>query len=285
MKKLLLITLTLFGLNSFAQSFPGNKPEILLNKVMKPIEKDEILQFYGYKNFIDNFDTITKEYKITDLNNKPFYNEKCFCSRYEDLKKLKFKVKKIFNVNDKYSIHSDKSMLQLENDSVGIVYYLYDPKYEHSFELELDKGEILPNEVFCEDIDMEKDKFNGEVTYRTPFGNQGINLTKIKKNNVTNYYLSVSVDGSTLNVGTKGAYVLFDNGKKISRPNESIDVDSNIGTYSSGWEYSAFIKLNQEDIKLLKNNKITDVKLYIYQNEVSKNTSIKIQQYMKCLTK
>lgn len=134
---------------------------------------------------------------------------------------------------------------------------------------------------YCEEITNEKDKFTGEITYRTPHGNLGLYIVKYVKSGVVDYYLSVYVGGSTLNTNEKGVYILFDNGKKIIRNNEHIDVSYG----DEGWMYNGFIKLTKENITLLKNNLITDVKLFIYDKEIDNKSANNIRQYMKCLSK
>lgn len=285
MKKALLFLIILLINNAYSQSFPGNKPEDLIGKKITPIFKDEHLKKYGFKNFIAVFDTIRGEISVIGRKNKPFYDDMTASSDYYKLKPLIFTVEKIYELNEKKSYKSyNDYVFQLSNTEIGKIYYRYDPTNEAIFELELINNEILSNEVYCNNILIKKDKFEDLETHMTPFGNQGLSLMKSIRNNIKTYYLSVKVNGGTLNVGEKGAYILLENGKKISKPNEKIDVDYN-SRNASDWEYSAFIQLSQEEISLLKSSRITDVKLYIYENEITIKNGLIIQEYLKCLTK
>lgn len=49
--------------------------------------------------------------------------------------------------------------------------------------------------------------------------------------------------------------------------------------------YSAFIKLSKKEINLLLNNRITDNRLYIFDDTVDKDSANKIIEYLKCLNK
>lgn len=121
-----------------------------------------------------------------------------------------------------------------------------------------------------EDYLTETDPFNGEKTYRG--GIPPISFTKIKSKTSTEQYIHLSVNGSTLNYGCEGVYILFENGEKIERSKEKVDTD-----YSSGsWSYSAFFTPTANEIKLLKTQKVIAVKLYIYKQlyipELDQNT-------------
>jgi len=284
MKKILLILFIYSSINVYSQSFPNNKPDVLIGKKVTPITLEERLKKYGYKNFVSEFDTINKEIKVIGRKNKPFYVENTASSDYYKLKPLIFIVDKVYELNEKksYKTYNDY-ILQLKNDEIGIVYYRYDPTNSNIFELELINNALLPNEVYCNEIKIKKDKFEDIETHITPFNIDGISFLKSISNNKKDYFINIRVNGSTLNVGEKGVYILLENGKKILKPNEKIDVDVNKN--STGWEYSAFINLNNEEITLLKSSRITDVKLFIYEKEISLKNGLLTQEYLKCITK
>lgn len=77
-----------------------------------------------------------------------------------------------------------------------------------------------------------------------------------------------------------GLTILFSNEKKLSKPNAKISVAPGTG---NSWNYSAFIPLLPADIKLLSENIITDVKLYIYDGSVNNGSEIK--ELLNCIIK
>ena len=119
------------------------------------------------------------------------------------------------------------------------------------------------NNRFCKRIKVEKDKFTNETKSRSPYDGSGLNLIKYVTNESTNIYLSINVEGNTLNYNAKGVYILLENGEKLSFPDIEISVDTNSSHRYSKWKYSAFIELSDENIKLLLSSRITDVRLYI----------------------
>ena len=124
---------------------------------------------------------------------------------------------------------------------------------------------VLSMNTYAQTFDCTKiitsrvDKISGELTKTSsyyPFKGvyaqiqSPVGYMRVTKDGDTTTYISVSVVGSTLNVGEKGVILLLSNGVKIERPDAKIDYNSD--TY--GWKYSAFFALNQDEIELLKNN-------------------------------
>lgn len=123
----------------------------------------------------------------------------------------------------------------------------------------------------------ETDKFSGEKTYYG--GGKIVSFMKVIGKGKSSQYVSINVNGSTLNYGCYGVSILFENGKKIVRSNEKVDTD-----YSDGeWKYKAFFTPTFNEIYLLKTQKITAVKLYIYDADVDENESITILKDAKII--
>lgn len=267
MRKILLLATILISTFSFGQNFPGSEVNLLLNKEIKVIEKDASLQKYGYDNFYIN-DKLKKKYDCCESYN----------SKYNGL------VGKVFKVLSaepyKNIIGTDKYKLKIENSETGIIFFDYDPKYEHSFPFEVIGGLDLPDDFYCRNIETTTDKFDGKTTSRTGYS-EGISFVKVTKDNSSKIYIAINETGSTLNVGKKGLILLLENGKKIERPDADIDIKVNKG--ASGYVYSAFIELTDAEIKLMIENKITDDRLYIYDGEIKYGA--KLSEYLKCLTK
>jgi hypothetical protein len=99
---------------------------------------------------------------------------------------------------------------------------------------------------------------------------------------VLSIFLSVKVNGSTVNVSKKGLNLLFEDGTKLTKADANIDTKVSSG---SGYIYSAFIQLTEAEIKLLTEKNITDTRVYIYDGTVDEDSAKKIRAYLKCLTK
>ena len=120
---------------------------------------------------------------------------------------------------------------------------------------------VVKQEKILNDYLSNEDKFNGEKTYYSP--TTTISIAKFVQGKSSNQYISISVPGSTLNYGCYGVSILFENGKKIVRPNEKVETN-----YSDGWSYRAFFTPTTNEINLLKSYKVVAVKLYIYDTDV-----------------
>ena len=121
------------------------------------------------------------------------------------------------------------------------------------------------------------DKFTGEKTYYG--GGTIISFMKVIGKKSSSQYVSINLNGSTLNYGCYGVSILFENGKKIIRSKEKVDTDYN----DSGWRYKAFFIPTLNEITLLKTQKISTVKLYIYDTDINENESITILEDAKIL--
>lgn len=279
MKKLLLIATILISSITFGQNFPGERADLLLGKTVKTEELRVTLQRYAYKNFYIKFDTVSKK-----LNKSKDY-DRIFPkggdrSDYNKLVGKEFKVVKIHEQIQPYSDKNRYYVLELKSDELGTVYYDYDSKYEHNFELEVVGGVEMPEGFYCKDITTKTDKFNGEVRSSSEIS-EGIKFLKVdRKDGTSTVYMRITEPGKTLNVGIKGVTLLLENGNRIEKPNAEIEVQSVTG---ANYAYTAFFELTKQDIKLLIENPITDNRLYIYDGTVE--NGVKFSEYLKCLTK
>lgn len=270
-------------LNVFSQSFPENNPELLLNKIVKPIEITESLQKFAYENFYLEFDKEKKQFTKEEHKNKPFAIGPSYLavSEYSKLVGKEFKVLQIYEMVPKNSFSGKEYAIEIENSEIGKIFYKYDPRYETSFELEVVGGLDYSADFFCSKIENQKDKFEDKETFYTPF-ESGISFVKTVEKGKSAIFMSVRINGSSLSVSKKGLNILFEDGTKLTKPEAGIDTDVSSG---SGYVYSAFIKLTPADIKLLTEKSITDTRAYIYDGMVDKESAKKIREYLKCLTK
>jgi len=121
------------------------------------------------------------------------------------------------------------------------------------------------------------DKISGEKTYYG--GGTIVSFMKVVGKRNSAQYVSITVKGSTLNYGCYGVAILFENGKKIIRSKEEVESDYN----DSGWQYKAFFAPTLNEINLLKTQKITYVKLYIYDADISESESNTILEDAKII--
>ena len=132
----------------------------------------------------------------------------------------------------------------------------------------------------AESLTREANKFSKEITIRSPLLKK-VSFSKVIAKGVPTYYVSLSILGSTVNVNEHGVIILLENGKRIARPKEEIDVEAN--SSGDGFTYSAFVRLTPADLQLLKTQKITDFQLYIYDANLETSEQQEAQQYITCL--
>lgn len=266
MIKLIFIFITLFLVDFclIAQDFPGKDVELLAGREIRVKELSESLQKYGYDGF----------YKDENLKRKF-----ACCQNYKS--KYNVLVNKVFKVTsfqEYKSIGTNKFKLKLENPETGIIYYDYQPEYEHSFPFEVIGGLIYPDGFFCKHINKTSDKFTDKISYNSPL-DENIILYKIIENDKTLFFMRIEVYGSTISVNKEGAIILLKNGIKIVKPKAEINVD--IQNHTKGYSYSTFILLDDEDIEKLTISPITDVRLYVYDRGIK--NGLKFMEYLKCL--
>jgi len=283
MKKVVVtIIFNLVFITVFGQIFPKNNPELLLNKIVKPKVIPESLRNYSYKFFFIEFNKKKNDFTKDENRNRIFSTGESYStvSDYSKLVGKEFKVINIYELTQKYSFDPKKYALELENQEIGKVYYKYDSVLN---ELELAGDIEYPEGFFCKDITIKKDKFDNVETYRTPIAG-GIMFTKnTTSTGKSSIYLSIQQGGgSSLNVGGKGFSMLFEDGTKFTKSDENVDV--NVGR-GGGYIYSSFIKLNDDEVKLLTEKSITDTRVYLYDGSITKEHSFLIKEYLKCLIK
>jgi hypothetical protein len=140
-----------------------------------------------------------------------------------------------------------------------------------------ENNEVLKEDL-CLNVDIKTDKFNGEISYNTPFINN-ISFIKYDRKGIISQYVSINVYDSYLSgFNNIGLTILFKSGKKIIRSKEKVDVNNSSG---SDWSYSVFFTPTLNEINLLKKEEIEAVKLYIFDAEISQGD--KIKEYANCV--
>ena len=127
---------------------------------------------------------------------------------------------------------------------------------------------------YSKDIKVSLDKFDGTTTWSSPYiskiygqvKSERVSFTKIKRDEEFIIYLSLKATGTTLNMFEKGIILLFTDGDKIEFPNAEIDTKAGDGAY---WEYSAFVRISDEQLDKFINKDIDAFRLYIYDSNVT----------------
>ena len=275
MKKLLFI-FSLLSFTSFSQDFES----VFLRT-----------NFRGYHNakmkFADNVTTTPISYGL--FGNKDIASD---FSSYSDLFTDETKdefisyIKGIeFTVKGFYARTGDTipetgtvfdPIFHLEGSDNKIYYWKYRSTKEMYFKywlVSLDQGDI----DICDKVTKETDDFTKKTSWRQPFSRNGDpTLSAYEKDGKTSVFLYLRANGSTLNVGETGVIILLEGDKRIEKPNAEVEAKAS----TSGWDYTSFIELTPDDLKLLSENKILKYRLYIYDREVKSNVTLK--KYANC---
>lgn len=159
------------------------------------------------------------------------------------------------------------------------------PKYiikeVKSPKLEVVSEQIVEKEDvdYCSKITKSVDNFDKKTNYYSPFSGL-ISFSKtIGKGKDDDIYISITAKSSSFNTGKYGVSILFKDETRIDRKSEEIKVKMGKGKY---FDYKAFFLLTEDEINKLTTSEITDIKLYVYTEEIKNGAEI--MEYLKCLS-
>lgn len=255
MKKLLLVVILLFSTLSFSQNYSFEKKVII--KTNNVTERSLIISYLltnnfklGYGEFkndeffdVKTINEIPSNYtKDSLLINSPYkYSRTVLTPSTRFIIEVDME-KKLVNLWNEFDSENNEKIVD------------FDEGFREIKDL---KGKIIIPKLA--DYLYSIDRFTGEKTYHCNIGGT-ISITKVG----TSHYVGLSVEGATLNYGCYGVSILFENGKKIIRPNEKVETG-----YRNGWTYSVFFTPTTNEINLFKTSRIVYVKLYIYDSDIS----------------
>lgn len=207
-KTTIIILITLISFKSNAQEtlyevWPDNSPELLIGKIVTPRPITGTLQRYGYEDFYK----LKKKKWVGYDDSRSKWEKEQGKVKYELILGRKFKVDTFEQYEDGLLSKKLYWLYMTDVETGQKVRHSYDPNYEHSFQLSMTEEMIYPEGWFCKDFEIEKDKFNGETRIRTPYGST-ITFLKYINGDVETYYLQLRKNGSTLNTGEKGVYII-----------------------------------------------------------------------------
>ena len=189
-----------------------------------------------------------------------------------------YQVAEILDQTDNRKIRFGEARFKLVASDGIEFWFLYKSKYEHAFPWLVGKIELNEEDV-CAKIISEVDDFTGDKTYRTPYGKDA-QLMKIIKGESVTTYLILDAKGSTLNVGEKGVIILMEDGSKLEYPGEEIDSDVGQG---SSWDYSTFIRMNDETLTKLSTVAIDKWRLFIYDTDFDSTDAEVFRIQVECI--
>jgi hypothetical protein len=140
----------------------------------------------------------------------------------------------------------------------------------------------------CDKIEFNNDEVRGFKSYTTPIDINSPNMVYINKiiepNKKPQYYIHFRVN-EPLGKVVNGAYIILENGKRISRPNEEInleiDNEDSDGITHFGYKQGVSIQLTAADILLLKSSPIAKYAIS-YLTETVYNSK-ELNQMFQCL--
>ncbi len=130
----------------------------------------------------------------------------------------------------------------------------------------------------CPGVRKEIDKFQNTTSYIADPVHFATFIKKINGKD-TAYILSMHTKGTTANVGKKGLYIIFSDGKRIDRPETVIELTLGEGAYY----YYATIKLTKAELEILRTSFITDWRLYIYDGIALVDYSKGLTESVQCI--
>lgn len=206
----------------------------------------------------------------------------------DSLKNRIFNVENIIDASgneliESFKIESNITPIFLLKDlsSGQLIYFKYNSEREIKFPF-LTSKIIYPINYFCTKIEKEIDEFTNEIKFSTPSISDGeilpMSILKIISKGKTIYYLSLRTQGNTININKTGVIILFQDGTKWTKESK-IDADAG----RNGFDYSAFISLNPNDLAIFSTKKIKKFRLYIYDQEISPRNAELFKYYVDCI--
>jgi len=132
----------------------------------------------------------------------------------------------------------------------------------------------------CEEIITKIDKFDGTITHSSPLTSNLI-ITRSEVEGKSYFFITKAIPGDYYLQEPEGFYILLEGGHRILKKDAKVTVRK----LNDEYLYVAFLELNAPDIALLIENKITDTRVYIFEESTERYDGILIREYLKCLLK
>lgn len=263
MKKLLFGIFFVCSLSVSAQeSFPYKRPELLLGKTVT-IKKNP-------------FEGLTGKYQ-------EFYAEKSIMKPY---KKERFLEKEImegrkFKVTGFERLHGEYkegfSWVQLEDIATGEkLYYRYSDGNLMNYYFDVEGGLDLPADFYCDYIDFESASSYGKtISHNTTVSYMKLIKEIASTTGKTTYKLQINANDARIPKKKTGLLINFEGGKSINLPNQMFNIQTE--------KYFTELTLNNDQVKLFKNHKVTGYRIMELDYTFEPHNSMMLQGLMNCL--
>ena len=169
-----------------------------------------------------------------------------------------------------------------DSETSDTLYFKYNPNSMDRFPFMVN-GVIGDEDEFCHLLEKKELPFSEGVYIRTP--NRGtietapVSLHRTTDANGTHYNLHLRTYGTRPHSRVKGVKVYLKDGSRITRNNAGIRFTQT----AYGYEYSASIKLNADELDLLLQSPIAKQQLYIYSFDVTEAFGHQLMMLSRCL--
>jgi len=141
----------------------------------------------------------------------------------------------------------------------------------------------MPCDTFsqnCQEIRSVPRKNTKVKVFESPDSN-AVQFTKdVLGKNIT-YRIHLRMMRPVIDLGQKGVTILFDDGSKLVKPEETVDVNN----LDDKFEFTSTLTLLPEELLLLQKKKITGFILFTYQKDITSTDGEKFRSYAKCIIK
>ncbi|WP_448104682.1 hypothetical protein [Pedobacter panaciterrae] len=280
-KQILTLVFILFAISAFSQgsntSFYGKYVDMYRGKKGIISTEYEKYQSVGIQsrpileitNVIKKkktvLDTVVLENPLELIGDTVLFDDRNFDTRKDIFGSIKYQIP--FK-----SIKTGKSYI-LDYNDISV--------YEFPFNI-IDPLSI-PDDFFCSEIRKSEDEFTGKKKIFTP-PSDDIDFEIVTAEGKQFCFMTLNaVDNSLGSLGGKGVIVLFQDGTKLTFPDEKIMTNqtSMTGYYS----YLAVIRINEEDIKNLQSKKIKGFRLNVIDKMITDFDATRYNLLFKCLTR
>ena len=241
-----------------AQNFPGRRPELLKGREVKVMPLPEDLVHKGYQNF-------HSEPHILEIYAKNSRSN----STADSLVGRTFTVENVERVPDENYV---SAWLTLKDAKGEQLYYNYDSAFSKPgyYDFEVVGGLTLPADIYCDEIRKKAAQIGGDEYTATAF--DGIWFQKNNLDGASVYQMFIRKRSST---ETRMVYakvtVKLENNKVITKDAADVNVENKMGNYVC----TARFFLNEQDIELLKKNKIISTSINEMEDKLTEKDKIK----------
>lgn len=260
MKKILFSLALACAVQVAAQDYPGKNIEVLNDRELVVMRATPNQKEYGYHNF------------YSDPQLKKVYKKKGFYTKAEAVEGKVFKVVS-------YSPNGSNYVLKLDNKETGIIYYKYETDNHFRYFFEVVGGENIPDDVFCEQLSIDKtwNSRGAKYIYTSKTGNfNDIIVEETSKNFAMKVTLTDKSDKKEV---IKGITLTLENNEQLQFPDVSIETSP---SYKDGdYRYDALISLKQQDLDKLTKSKLVKVQIGIHTKEIFEGGLL--MRHIRCL--